>query len=305
MNLEKEYLKGYDIKNYDRPSVAVDIVALSVDDEESDNYRKTEQKKLKLLLVKREEHPFKDAWALPGGFVLPEEDLEQKVVERFKSKTDIDAMYLEQLYTWGELKRDPRGRIISVSYLALLAAEDLAHRDKLIKEGAQNDEAVQKQTASDKIAWFDLSIRELSENIEQSEKEGLQKKMSYELSLNSGKETIKAQVQCIITINGKKLKREYGILQSDLAFDHAKIILYAIDRLKNKIEYTPIAFSLMPRLFTLTQLQMVYEIILNKPLLKANFRRKISHMVEETDEFKRDAGHRPSKLFKFKEIFDF
>ena len=89
------------------------------------------------------------------------------------------------------------------------------------------------------------------------------------------------------------------ILKSDLAFDHAKILIYAIERLKNKVEYTTIAFSLMPEKFTLTELQRVYEILLDKSLFKANFRRKIADMVIETEEYEESAGHRPSKLFKF------
>jgi hypothetical protein len=84
-----------------------------------------------------------------------------------------------------------------------------------------------------------------------------------------------------------------------IAFDHAKIIAYGIERLRSKVEYTDIAFNLMPKRFTLTELQQVYEVILDKELLKANFRRKIAAMVTETNEYTRDAGHRPSKLFRF------
>ena len=89
------------------------------------------------------------------------------------------------------------------------------------------------------------------------------------------------------------------ILESNLAFDHAKMLIYAIERLKNKVEYTTIAFNLMPEKFTLTKLQQVYEILLDKPLLKANFRRKIADMVIETEEYEKNAGHRPSKLYCF------
>ena len=89
------------------------------------------------------------------------------------------------------------------------------------------------------------------------------------------------------------------ILESQLALDHAKMLIYAIERLKNKVEYTTIAFNLMPEKFTLTKLQQVYEILLDKPLLKANFRRKISDMVIETEEYEENAGHRPSKLYCF------
>ena len=88
-----------------------------------------------------------------------------------------------------------------------------------------------------------------------------------------------------------------------IAFDHARIIAYGIERLRNKIEYTDIAFSLMPRYFTLTELQQVYEVILDKELLKANFRRKIADRVEETNRYRKAAGHRPSKLYTYRREF--
>ena len=104
----------------------------------------------------------------------------------------------------------------------------------------------------------------------------------------------------IKTVEGKVWTIDRTVVESKgIAFDHGKIIEYGIERLRNKIVYSDIAFNLMPELFTLTELQQVYELILDKELLKANFRRKISGMVIETDEFTKDAGHRPSKLFKF------
>jgi hypothetical protein len=107
------------------------------------------------------------------------------------------------------------------------------------------------------------------------------------------------------TVDGKiaRIKREV-VESHGIAFDHAKVIQYGIERLRNKIEYTDIAFNLMPSRFTLTELQQVYEIILDTELLKANFRRKIADMVIETNEYTKDAGHRPSKLFKFNPDWD-
>jgi len=108
------------------------------------------------------------------------------------------------------------------------------------------------------------------------------------------------------TVEGRVTRVQREIVESNgIAFDHAKIIEYGIERLRNKIMYTDIAFNLMPELFTLTELQKVYEIILDKKLLKANFRRKIAPMVIETDEYTKDAGHRPSKLFKFNSGWDY
>ena len=86
----------------------------------------------------------------------------------------------------------------------------------------------------------------------------------------------------------------------DVAFDHREIIAYGRQRLANKVEYTPIAFSLVPEEFTLPQLQRVYEILLDKPLYKANFRKKIAPMVEETDRTTSGDAHRPSRLYRLR-----
>ena len=117
--------------------------------------------------------------------------------------------------------------------------------------------------------------------------------------LESKQEVLKSRVKVVKELINGNMIIYTQILQSDLAFDHSKILIYAIERLKNKVEYTSIAFNLMPEKFTLTKLQQVYEILLDKPLLKANFRRKIADMVIETEEYEENAGHRPSKLYKF------
>jgi hypothetical protein len=122
----------------------------------------------------------------------------------------------------------------------------------------------------------------------------------FKLTLSNDDDELYAIVKTEKTVDGKitSIKRE--IVESHgIAFDHAKVIQYGIERLRNKIEYTDIAFNLMPSRFTLTELQQVYEIILDTELLKANFRRKIADMVVETNEYTKDAGHRPSKLFRF------
>ena len=85
-----------------------------------------------------------------------------------------------------------------------------------------------------------------------------------------------------------------------IAFDHCLVIVYGLERLKNKIEYTDIAFNLMPEYFTLEELQQVYEIILNKKLIIPDFRRRIKDKVEINDKIKRIGGHRPSILYKYK-----
>ena len=100
--------------------MTVDILVLSVSNEEVSNYRKTDKKKMSILLVNRNDYPFKDKWCLPGGFVGIDEELEDAPIRVLKRETNLDNIYLEQLYTFGSVNRDPRMRIVSTSYMALI-----------------------------------------------------------------------------------------------------------------------------------------------------------------------------------------
>lgn len=284
---EDQFLANYDPNKYDRPSVTVDMLIFTITDKENNNYRKLSNKELRLLMVKRGDHPYIGQWALPGGFVKSNESLEKAAIRVLKEETNIDNVYIEQLYTWGEVNRDPRTRVISVSYMSLIDSSTLN-----IKASQDVDEA----------KWFTVSSKLISENKIVTDKGYILEK-KYQLFLSNQavvEQELSAIIQVTKTVEGKVWRIERTLVQSNgIAFDHGKIIEYGIERLRNKITYSDIAFNLMPELFTLTELQQVYEIILDKELLKANFRRKISEMVIETDEFTKDAGHRPSKLFKY------
>lgn len=283
-NGEKGFLNSYDSSKYEKPSVTVDMLIFTIGEEEKGNYRKLSDKVLKLLLVKRGEHPYKNYWALPGGFVKVDESLEEAALRELKEETNLEDIYMEQLYTWGEVSRDPRTRVISTSYMSLVDSQSLEIK-------ASEDAADAK--------WFEISCKLYQENKTITES-GYILKSLYRLELNNEDIKLFAIIMVKKVINGKHLNITREIVEAEgIAFDHAKIIEYGIDRLHNKIEYTDIAFQLMPEYFTLTELQQVYEIILGSELLKANFRRKISHMVIETNQFTKNAGHRPSKLFKF------
>ena len=97
-----KFLKNYNPDNFKRLSVTTDILIISVSNEESTNYRKTDSKKMSILLVKRDNYPFKDKWCLPGGFVRIDEDLEEAAKRILKYETNLDNIYLEQLYTFGD-----------------------------------------------------------------------------------------------------------------------------------------------------------------------------------------------------------
>lgn len=278
---EEEFLKEYSSDVYKKPSLTVDMLIFTVMEEENNNYRKLAEKSLKILLVKRGNHPYMGDWALPGGFVSIDEDLDDAALRVLRKETNIDNIYMEQLYTWGEVNRDPRTRVISSSYMALVDSSSLS-----IKAGNNEEDA----------RWFNIEYKLISENLLDIDN-GDSFEEIVEIKLLNNSEELSAKIRVIENIDGR-IRRE--IIESvGLAFDHGKFIEYGISRLRNKVEYTNLAFNLMPELFTLTELQKVYEIIQGKELLAAAFRRKISNMVVETKEFTKDVGHRPSKLFKY------
>jgi len=269
---EVEFLNQYDVNLYEKLSVAVDMLIFTVMNEVEENYRKLPEKSLKLLLVKRGDHPSIGKWSLPGGFVGINEGLDEAAQRKLKTETNIENIYMEQLYTWGEVKRDPRTRVISCSYMALIDSKSLE-----IKAGDDATEA----------RWFDLKYQ--TKRVEQQ--------ILVTLKLTNQEEALTAVIRLGET-DKQKVQRELLEVEG-IGFDHALMIEYALERLRNKIEYTDIAFNLMPERFTLSELQQVYEVILNKPLLAAAFRRKITELVIETEQFTKDAGHRPSKLYRF------
>lgn len=266
---EEEFLKDYNPNEFERLSLTSDIIIFSVSSKETDNYRKTDEKSMSILLVKRENYPFKDKWCLPGGFVKIDENLEDAPSRILESETNLDNIFLEQLYTFGDTDRDPRMRVISTSYMALV------DKNRLVGNLSPN------------ASWFDVILYEEKDNI-------------VDIVLSNGEKQISLKIE-------KKLKEKttdrysFHVLENkDLAFDHAKVILSGLERLKNKIEYTDIVFNMMPEYFTLGELQQVYEVILNKKLLDPAFRRIIGPKVEKTDKMRTGEGHRPSVLFKYK-----
>jgi hypothetical protein len=163
-----------------------------------------------------------------------------------------------------------------------------------------NSDQVQLKAGDDAAlaAWFKVTYRLLRERKEIIE-DGYVKTKEYELKLSSDEEEFTAVVGRTITSKSASTSTAYSIVSNEgLAFDHAKIIACAIERLRGKVNYTDIALNLMPDLFTLTDLQQVYEVILDKELLKAAFRRKVADLVAETDHYTENAGHRPSRLYR-------
>lgn len=224
MDSEKEFLNSYNKNEYEKPSVAVDLLVFTVKDD-----------RLKIVLVRRNEHPFKDMLSLPGVFVGINETLDEAAARGAREEAGLADIYFEQLYTWGDIDRDPRMRIISVSYLSLTPAE--------------------------------------------------------KLTLSAGSRTSSAELYDV---------EELLSSDEELAFDHRRIIEYGRERIRNKTEYSRIAFEFLPKEFTLPQLQRVYEILLGKHLYKANFRRRVAPLIEETERMTSGDAHRPSRIYREK-----
>jgi ADP-ribose pyrophosphatase YjhB (NUDIX family) len=267
---EREFLEQYRVEDFDLLSLAVDTVIFGVDTEKADApQRKLSIPFLKVLLVKRTEHPFLGRWSLPGGFVDLQESLEETALRVISRKTGFKDLYLEQLFTFGRPDRDPRARVVSCAYLALL---DKTY--ELFKESDVGDNF-----------WFSLSL---------SHEDSL-------LRLSSPSEEMTLPLFMDNLVKGRSQENLWRVLDnSPLAFDHGEIILAALMRIRGKIEYSDLAFSLMPEKFTLSQLMTVYEIILGEKLLPAAFRRKIAGKVVPTQEYVTNKQYRPGRLFRYK-----
>lgn len=263
------------LEDYPHPSLAADIVLLTIASKKVSNYRKNPEKHLEILLVRRGFEPYKGSWALPGGFINEGETIGQTARRELAEETGAEAFYLEQLHTFSKVGRDPRGWVVSCAYLAL------APRDKLrIQAGDDAAEA----------AWF---------RIEHNTKP--EKTMSLVLarsdaSPSSNEETLRAQVK-----TGQPDEPEI-LSNSGLAFDHAAVIAYALERLQSKLTHTDVALSLLPERFTLTELQQTYELISGKATATASFRRKMAELLRSTDEFSPPAGHRTSRLYQRRDL---
>ena len=265
---EEEFWKNYDVNQFERPSVTSDILLLSVSSGVQNNYRKLKEKFYSVLLVKRKDYPFKDKWCLPGGFVKNSETTEEAARRILAKETNLHNIFMEQLYTFDSIDRDPRTRVLSVSYIALVDKNKL--NDSLYENAS----------------WFNISY--------------IEDDKTFTVTLDNGNETLNFVVSK--TLKESTTDRyKFDIVKNDsLAFDHPIVIVSGIERLKNKIMYTDIVFNMMSEYFTLGELQQVYEVILNKKLLDPAFRRIIANKVEKTNIVKTGEGHRPSVLFKYK-----
>jgi 8-oxo-dGTP diphosphatase len=202
------------------PLVAVDVVIFTIADGE-----------LQALLVEVKSGPFAGRWAFPGGLVPVGEAPDVTARRELLSQTGIGDVYLEQLRTFGDPKRDPHAHVVSVAYFALVASKGEAQAD-----------------------------------------------------------------------NPKYRRMQWGPVRDlpSLAYDHNLLAQCALERLRSKLAYTNIVYSLLPREITLGELQEIYEIIIGRPLDRRNFRKKILALgLLRPLRRQRRGRHRPAQLYTF------
>ena len=292
---EKEYLAQYSITKYDRPSIAADMAVFTIMGNQEkgavrdkENYRKRPEKKLRILLIKRGSYPYKDRWALPGGFCKKGEDVLEAAQRELFEETRVKDAYLKLVGVFGKEGRDPRGWIVSHTFLALFDGEKYR-----LRAGSDAWDA----------RWFEVEfIKE--KTVEEQGKRTICRNTTYRLSLTNDDNREPVLLQAVIreekTLRQFQVRTEYVVEEEEgFAFDHAKIITHSLLYLRRQAETDGrIVFDLMPEYFTLAELQDACEIILGKTLLTANFRRKMADYVVESDRLLEGAGHRPAKLYK-------
>lgn len=247
---------------------ANDLLIFGIDSRKDKGLRNLPSKYLSILLVKRNNEPFKERWSLPGKLINELETSKEASIKILEKDFGLKKVYIQQIGVNDEINRDPRGRIISVSYMALV------DRTKI------------KDNLKDNVKWFDISIKEENKIIS--------------IILKNEKDVIQLSVRRE-TIDKKSKEYEYSLIDNVLAFDHDKILVKGIMELRNKVENTDIVFNLMPELFTIGELKQVYEILLGKQLVNSAFRRTIAEKIIVTDQQISTGGHRPSYLYKYNE----
>lgn len=214
MEEEKKYCY-----KYPHPAVTTDCVIFGFDGQQ-----------LKVLLIKRGIDPYKGHWAFPGGFLRMDETAEQGALRELKEETGLENAFVEQLGAFSEVKRDPRERVITIAFFALVNISDVKGGD----DAAEAD-------------WFRIDD------------------------------------------------------MPTLAFDHDHILRVAQKLLREKIHFEPIGFELLPKVFTMPQLQTLYEAILDVKFDRRNFYNKMKHLeiLTQLDETAHNSPRKEAFLFKF------
>ncbi len=219
---EKEFLKAYRIEDYQRPSLAADIVVFALENGQLNECKDSSEKRLSVLLIRRGEHPYMNNWALPGGFVKPGESAEQAAYRELQEEAGISEVCLSQLQVFSEPKRDPRGWIVSCSFIALTEGKNLQMRF--------GEDAIDAQ-------WFDIQYRKLDTSTQEIIDENTTQEQ-YRLVLTNENTELTATLNMAATDSVYNKNVKCDILDTKgIAFDHAKILAFAIERIHGEVLY--------------------------------------------------------------------
>lgn len=263
---EKEFIAEYDISNYERPSVAADMAVFAVRDVRSDNPKKRTEKKLTLMLIKRGEHPYKDKWALPGGFLRMNETIEECAARELSEETGLKEPFLRQFRTYSRVDRDPRGRIISCAYISLVSAS--------------SDVVSASSDASD-ASWFDVDINE--------------KEDGFTVTLSSGEDIL-----LDIEAEEKNDMAAPKNVTGELAFDHVNIITDALHYIRSGMDTSEFIFMLLPEKFSIPQMQAVYSLVMGRTVSKEVVHRLYGRKMEKTMHSDESGQHKRAVLYRKK-----
>ena len=268
----EEFLAKYDDSLYRHPSNTVDMILMTVI-----------EGKLKLLLVKRKDHPFIHDWALPGGFINFDEDMETAVMRELQEETNItDQTYFRQLYTFGNADRDPRTRVITTCYLSMTPADNI--RNTLAGDDAEE------------TGWFTLEKTTLTADADGRDSV---------LTLSCGDIRISYSVFDRAKNNYIETRSElHPDSNAKLAADHIKAVNMAVDLLRSRAASTGILFNLLPEEVTLRQIQTAYEAVIGRPTDTGNFRRDIKKMLINTGHTTK-AGNKYAALYRFNPMYSY
>lgn len=213
-----EFLDSYDPRQFDLPSNTTDMIVVRCREK-----LKNWNQELEVLLIKRANHPGIGFWATPGGFVEMRENMDDGAARELEEETGIKGLPLVQIATWGDYDRDPRWRVITTSYLALVEG------DIPVKAGDDAADAL----------WFKINLNRECKECSQKESDIKNQSEIWKLDLTNEEHDIHVGTKVEITHSGHRLldKKQYHMIENNgLAADHGCLIIQALLYLKEKVE---------------------------------------------------------------------
>lgn len=246
--------------------VKSNVIIFSTDNKERTDVRRLKEKKLQIALDNQNN--------LPEFEVNNKEDVKIMVCNRLKEMFGTTKFYIEQLYTWGNTQYYDENTELIVSYLVIV-----------------NKEHIKNEFLP--VDFYDITIEDL-EDVRRIQK----------VTLESENKTIEYEIETLVKKERNNVEYINKLVGKSEISELTSIIIHTgIKRLRNRIENTNIAFSFLLEEFTISELQQVYEIILDKRLVAANFRKKIDPMIKKTEKVVKESAFRPSNKYTFNEEF--